>query len=624
MNICCITNKKYYKYNISIGKYKKLLIDIKKNTENNNFDYAFGEILTDNNVRMFFDIENIPRTKPKLIYEIIDKLIHFYNLPQNYTLTFNSKSKHDLSYHLYFPVRITRYLLIKLIFDFHFQTQNKFIKYFDLAVYQYEQSIRSPYSGKYYYKDFSIHNNYHYLINGSLYDTIVNYYKHLPYFKINFSYNLFADINVILNYERMFNKYMINYDFIIDIGLNNNLINDDNNKIIIANKIKFDFYKLFFNKNCSFDYYDNFDNLLSNMNSEKEINENSLINEIDDDKENSKIIKKREIRRSINYKRIPIDHFIDCNNYGDNDNIIIPSKIDKDKMIKLNQSCLNDLADLYSEISLLIDNYNKLTNNSSEIINDDFDDNNFIVNDGHIIQKYNIGRRKIKGISNYLLKHKKPFLGQIKSKDEKNYYYLYDLLINPYLKNKELREIVKYNYKKISIYASNTKKKILPTIIKNSLEIKANKKIQQENIFCQQSYHYKHMIINNILLSKMNFNLNKLLFNNSILSFVDINCRNVVIDHSTLTNININSNFCKIFYCNLKNIKINSINVCIVFSDHKTLENILNDNTNLQICNVKNLYLYSCVMQLHKMGILKKLKNKFSFVNIEFCDKTIS
>lgn len=193
--------------------------------------------------RMFFDIENIPRNKPNLIYQIIDKLIFYYNLPKNYTLTFNKDSNHLLSYHLFFPVAITKYELMKLIFDFHYQTNNEYIKYFDLNIYKYNQLFRCIYSGKNSHKFFDtfIERNYHKLINGSIKDTIVQYYQDLPRYQMIFKYDIMADVNIIQNYDKIFycNKFSgidtdkDSYKFYINIGYNYIENKENSNKYVI-------------------------------------------------------------------------------------------------------------------------------------------------------------------------------------------------------------------------------------------------------------------------------------------------------------------------------------------------------------------------------------------------------
>ena len=52
-----------------------------KNVEiHDNVNYSMLEILTDDEVRMYFDIENIPRDNKEMIYEIIDKIYEIMKL----------------------------------------------------------------------------------------------------------------------------------------------------------------------------------------------------------------------------------------------------------------------------------------------------------------------------------------------------------------------------------------------------------------------------------------------------------------------------------------------------------------------------------------------------------------
>ena len=101
-----------------LSEYMKILqeqaSEDNKNVEiHDNVNYSMLEILTDDKVRMYFDIENIPRDNKEMIYEIIDKIYEIMQLKDrdtyNYTLTFNPNSHHEgLSYHLFIPVVSTK------------------------------------------------------------------------------------------------------------------------------------------------------------------------------------------------------------------------------------------------------------------------------------------------------------------------------------------------------------------------------------------------------------------------------------------------------------------------------------------------------------------------------------
>ena len=73
--------------------------DNKNVKRHDNANYSMLEILTDDKVRMYFDIENIPRDNKEMIYEIIDKIYEIMQLKDrdtyNYTLTFNPNSHHE-------------------------------------------------------------------------------------------------------------------------------------------------------------------------------------------------------------------------------------------------------------------------------------------------------------------------------------------------------------------------------------------------------------------------------------------------------------------------------------------------------------------------------------------------
>ena len=78
-------------------------------TIHDNVNYSLLEVLSCNTVRMYFDIENIPRDNKEMIYEIIDKIYEIMQLKnkvssedyekyRKYALTFNNNSQY-LSQH---------------------------------------------------------------------------------------------------------------------------------------------------------------------------------------------------------------------------------------------------------------------------------------------------------------------------------------------------------------------------------------------------------------------------------------------------------------------------------------------------------------------------------------------
>lgn len=516
---------------LSINNYKKLLSYLKNQTLNEKYNFAIGELIENRYFRMYFDIENIPYSKSNLIYEIIDKLIHYYNLPHNYTLTFNDKSeKHKLSYHLFFPIQISRIDIYKLIFDFHYQTQNKFINFIDLSVYSVNQIFRTCYSIKFLIKDniLSFSYDYHKIINGSINDTIIQDYLNLPKFQFNFIFDDMAYVNIIkkfnnnnnflsiqmkdspyfynitneylehhvINKSKSFNLHFINeehkfiessYNNVTNINpkpyelkfFNHNLnefikkhnINDDkliNSQLIIDkynylnnNNITYDdvynnninketiikhinmFYSL---KNTLKQLYDEIDDKIKNfdMSFTKKFNNNSSIEINASLLENTTTLLKyittiTETSNNQTHSKIYTNDLkFEYKYYVDEFNIF-------KKKTKFLLRFYNQIKHNYFINIIQIDinlNYlyylylvsNSLTNILNIVKENSIDDE--IINDNHIIQKYNINRRKIHNSPelNFIRKNKKEYIGKINEKYKKEYNYLYDLTVNPILK----------------------------------------------------------------------------------------------------------------------------------------------------------------------------------------------
>ena len=94
----------------SLSEYMRILqeqaSEDNKNVEiHDNANYSMLEVLTDDNVRMYFDIENIPKDDKAMIYKIIDKIYEImrvdfktsfeYPKYKNYALTLNNNSHHE-------------------------------------------------------------------------------------------------------------------------------------------------------------------------------------------------------------------------------------------------------------------------------------------------------------------------------------------------------------------------------------------------------------------------------------------------------------------------------------------------------------------------------------------------
>lgn len=105
------------------------------------------EVLQSNFIRVFLDIEKIPRDKPNLIYSIIDDISEFLSIDKNtYALTFNNGSHHPgLSYHLYFPYFTTKQNMLNVVRNFILKTEKKYEKYIDQSVYSKNRLFRLPY-----------------------------------------------------------------------------------------------------------------------------------------------------------------------------------------------------------------------------------------------------------------------------------------------------------------------------------------------------------------------------------------------------------------------------------------------------------------------------------------------
>ena len=157
-------------------------------TIHDNVNYSLLEVLSCNTVRMYFDIENIPRDNKEMIYEIIDKIYEIMQLKnkvssedyekyRKYALTFNNNSHHEgLSYHLFLPIRSTKTNIYNFIKLFNHRTDYKYVNMIDYRVYGKNRLFRTVGSrcpSK--FKPFNPRNqeDYHKLIEGELADTVI-------------------------------------------------------------------------------------------------------------------------------------------------------------------------------------------------------------------------------------------------------------------------------------------------------------------------------------------------------------------------------------------------------------------------------------------------------------------
>ncbi len=182
--------------------------DNKNVKRHDNVNYSMLEILTDDKVRMYFDIENIPRNNKEMIYEIIDKIYEIMQLKDretyNYTLTFNNNSHHEgLSYHLFIPVASTKTNIYNFIKLFNYRTDYKYVDMIDYRVYGKNRLFRTVGSrcpSK--FKPFTPRRqeDYHKLIEGRLISSIIqNTSKLNLFFKCESSKILDEEFNNRIN-----------------------------------------------------------------------------------------------------------------------------------------------------------------------------------------------------------------------------------------------------------------------------------------------------------------------------------------------------------------------------------------------------------------------------------------
>lgn len=198
---------------VSLSNYLDILeeqaSEDNKNVEiHDNVNYSMLEILTDDKVRMYFDIENIPRDNKEMIYEIIDKIYEIMQLKDRetykYTLTFNNNSHHEgLSYHLFIPVVSTKTSIYNFIKLFNHRTDYKYVNMIDYRVYGKNRLFRTVGSrcpSK--FKPYTPRNqeDYHKLIKGQLLSSIIQYTSKLDLvFKCESSKTLDDEFNNRIN-----------------------------------------------------------------------------------------------------------------------------------------------------------------------------------------------------------------------------------------------------------------------------------------------------------------------------------------------------------------------------------------------------------------------------------------
>lgn len=206
-------NSKRIIKSVSLSNYLNILEeqaseDNKNVKRHDNVNYSMLEILTDDKVRMYFDIENIPRDNKEMIYEIIDKIYEIMQLKDRktykYTLTFNNNSHHEgLSYHLFIPVVSTKTSIYNFIKLFNHRTDYKYVNIIDYRVYGKNRLFRTVGSrcpSK--FKPYTPRNqeDYHILIEGQLLSSIIQYTSKLDLvFKCESSKTLDDEFNNRIN-----------------------------------------------------------------------------------------------------------------------------------------------------------------------------------------------------------------------------------------------------------------------------------------------------------------------------------------------------------------------------------------------------------------------------------------
>ena len=166
-----------------------------KNVEiHDNANYSMLEVLTDDNVRMYFDIENIPKDNKETINEIICLIYETMKIDfkikkeyehykdrdeyKRYALTFNPNSHHEgLSYHLFLPIRSTKTDIYNFIKLFNHCTDYKYVNMIDYRVYGKNRLFRTvgsrcPSKSNPFYTPRN-QEDYHKLIKGGLDDTVI-------------------------------------------------------------------------------------------------------------------------------------------------------------------------------------------------------------------------------------------------------------------------------------------------------------------------------------------------------------------------------------------------------------------------------------------------------------------
>lgn len=142
------------------------------------------EVLLDSPVKLFVDVDGVPKDKTNLIYKFIDDFKKFMKSEfhvniNKYALTKNegSTSHVGLSYHVYFPefyvekIYVLKHILLRFV---KYNSSNKYYDYLDGCIYHYNRLFRCP--NQYNASRESIDElDIHKIVNGTIKDCVIQY-----------------------------------------------------------------------------------------------------------------------------------------------------------------------------------------------------------------------------------------------------------------------------------------------------------------------------------------------------------------------------------------------------------------------------------------------------------------
>ena len=228
------------------------------------------EILYNDPIKLFVDIDGVEIDKPTLINEFIQDFIDFLNNEfklhlnyDDYALTQNNKSGSHagLSYHVYIPKLYIRHISnIKYILKLFIKDHSKYFEYVDGVIYHNNRLFRATnqFNAKNVQTVDEIIENteliqdIHILKHGSLKDTVIQYIEESNELVLNIDYNKVSSVklkNSSFNVQHQKLKKKVNTQSRIINNLQTQLKANDNARIIIQThsiediKRKFDEYQ---------------------------------------------------------------------------------------------------------------------------------------------------------------------------------------------------------------------------------------------------------------------------------------------------------------------------------------------------------------------------------------------